>query len=1357
MANFYLKNTSGASVSIPELGIILDDSTSILVDKNAINGWLSTNLQTLLSNGTLILSTTDIGDTGGDLIPQVAINALSITSRFDVDNPHQTTVTQAIAADSTATFTTAELNTLTNGSDAGTLHQHDDRYYTITQLSNANPSTVSVDWNNIKNAPQYGSLDWQNPVECRILSIGSAPANPPVGSFYISTTDQHIYEWNSSTSAWVNYLTPTTGMSVINETDQKIYTYNGTNWVAGTTGPSIDWCVLVQNDGDSNQSQYVYNGTIWQKIADVDWGTHNSLGGRDAAGAHPASSITYDNTTSLIEATTVQAAIDELVKYRNIDPANILFVANNGTDTAPQADIILGTMSNPFKTITAAINSIPTSGASAPSSTNRYLIYIFPGTYTENVTLNKPYINIVGADKNSVRMTTTTGNTFTLNSPTDKSIVVSFLTIESKSSNSTDAAVVINGNVSIVEDCIITASTAMAVSGISTATQLVRNCEVYGAFKVGSGVFETINTNVYGKMTLTGGTLRIVNGYHVNETDDVILQTNGILYLVSGKLISSSHNEFVQTAGTVYWGWVEYDLSKATFGGTKNLLFKAVDNWYNNSVSGLTATTVQDAIDQLKNLTSQADYVTGIVYVDNRRVDTFTADGSLSKPFSTISAAYASITTASATSPFLVHVSPGLYIEASTFKPYKAYVTLIGCGKENTFVYVTNTTVNSVAQTLTLADTGVSAIRDIQINFAYSLDASVVPGVTVDVDNVQWNTGDGKFSIAGANTTSSTWTNASYSACIVNLQDVTFSDGTLINNAGYVFKNVRTSGLELNNASFGYLKNSSISNLTIDNSSVGCFSDADSLPQIQSQLVLGGGAVIGTYPTGNLWLVNKAFQIAFDNTKTALNAGNVQDAIDKIVTGHISPKNIIFVAKNGRDTPQTSYMTLGTINNPYLTIQAAVNQIEMNGDNTVDNPYVVFIAPGKYQENVLVNDVNFQSITFVGNRSVIIEPLSGNAFECSNLNDNFQKMVINGIQFNKPILIYGHNPAKTVFSSGLYFEDCVINNDLSVKNIIQLNVLRSDINSTFENENIAAIDISNSHIYSTAVAFTYNASNNVPLSVTSVAVNIESSIVASSLSATTSCTITISDTLVGMLASTTLGVYGAVTAYSSYILGTISVAATGTFTVLGTFFDYTQLTVTTGGTYVNRNTSKVVFYDNTLTQLNANNVQDAIDQLKAKVDAFKIPKGPAFPVIPPSDGDLFYRTDLSITYQYDGSRSTWVSTTQMFLDWGSATADGRYLNIHGAVATQSGYLMPRNGIILGITLRGVSGNMTKIVQVRRNNDSVNILKSINLAGGTFSSTNENIDFTANDYLQVFVESSGTPIRDIVAMLTVAWT
>jgi hypothetical protein len=56
----------------------------------------------------------------------------------------------------------------------------------------------------------------------------------------------------------------------------------------------------------------------------------------------------------------------------------------------------------------------------------------------------------------------------------------------------------------------------------------------------------------------------------------------------------------------------------------------------------------------------------------------------------------------------------------------------------------------------------------------------------------------------------------------------------------------------------------------------------------------------------------------------------------------------------------------------------------------------------------------------------------------------------------------------------------------------------------------------------------------------------------------------------------------------------------------------------------------------------------------------------------------------------------------MFLDWGSNVADGKYLNIHGATATQTGYLMPYNGTIISITAKIASGNQSKSICYRIN-------------------------------------------------------
>jgi hypothetical protein len=110
----------------------------------------------------------------------------------------------------------------------------------------------------------------------------------------------------------------------------------------------------------------------------------------------------------------------------------------------------------------------------------------------------------------------------------------------------------------------------------------------------------------------------------------------------------------------------------------------------------------------------------------------------------------------------------------------------------------------------------------------------------------------------------------------------------------------------------------------------------------------------------------------------------------------------------------------------------------------------------------------------------------------------------------------------------------------------------------------------------------------------------------------------------------------------------------------------------------------------------------------------------------------------------------------MFLDWGANSASGSYLNIHGAVATQTGYLMPRNGTIITVTAKAASGNLTKALEIRRNHNSVSPLISFSLTGGSYSTITSNINFDATDYIQVFASSTGTPARDIVVLCTIVW-
>lgn len=132
---------------------------------------------------------------------------------------------------------------------------------------------------------------------------------------------------------------------------------------------------------------------------------------------------------------------------------------------------------------------------------------------------------------------------------------------------------------------------------------------------------------------------------------------------------------------------------------------------------------------------------------------------------------------------------------------------------------------------------------------------------------------------------------------------------------------------------------------------------------------------------------------------------------------------------------------------------------------------------------------------------------------------------------------------------------------------------------------------------------------------------------------------------------------------------------------------------------------------------------------------------------------------MEMPFQYDASRGKWLSMSKQTLDWGTSSADGKYLNIHGATATQTGYLMPRKGTVVSITIKTASGNLTKPIELRRNNGPWNATPtSYTFApvAGSFSKTDVNLDFDVGDYIQTFAPSNGVPARDCVVMIEIAY-
>lgn len=492
MAVFYLKNETGSDIVIDDLGLHLPDGTSRVIDKNEINGYLTDDLAAEINAGNLVLSTTDVGNAAGDLISADAIEALEITSRYDRDNPHRVTFTQSADQDPNTDITAAEAETLTDGSDASALHIHDNRYYTETELSTSNPATVNIHWDNITNAPQFGALHWRPPVQALVVEAGNtSDMNTYVGAiegdYFWNQQDDHLYRYESG--VWVDQGAPIDGDRLIYRdgvsSNDYIYEFESGSWGSGIV-PEDSWAVIV-NDDHGGPAQYVYDSDTtsppnWIKLADIDWGDHNSLAGRSSANAHPgeaidynpakepsgltstnvqdaideidlnvdtiegnltthisdttnphdvtftqasdadpntdisaaeaetltdgsnadalhthdADNIVYDNSTSGLTATDVQAAIDEIMESGASAPGIFVYVDKNRTDTYVED----GSPGQPYKTIAAA-----TAAITGPAT-----IYVGEGTYNENVVLpNDVSLWGIGIGKTTINGNITTG------------------------------------------------------------------------------------------------------------------------------------------------------------------------------------------------------------------------------------------------------------------------------------------------------------------------------------------------------------------------------------------------------------------------------------------------------------------------------------------------------------------------------------------------------------------------------------------------------------------------------------------------------------------------------------------------------------------------------------------------------------------------------------------------------------------------------------------------------------------------------------------------------------------------------------------------------------------------------------
>lgn len=258
------KNTGSTPLEVGDLGIYLGagEETDLILNYRNEDVLESADLETVMSgDGTITLNQ---GSGEVTLTYSELVEYLTSLTRYD-----KLDFAYISGKDDDTDITGAELEALTNGSDVSS-HIHDNRYYTKTNLQTI--GQASVHWENISNAPQFGALNWKEPVDRSDSSYGSGTVLP-------------------------------------------------------LTGNELNDARMVSDDGDGKPAQYVcvaISGTWaeqWIKIADVDWGSAGSIS------STPSGNLSATNVQSaLVE---LQGDIDTL--NTTIDGIDMDYVYNNGS------------------------------------------------------------------------------------------------------------------------------------------------------------------------------------------------------------------------------------------------------------------------------------------------------------------------------------------------------------------------------------------------------------------------------------------------------------------------------------------------------------------------------------------------------------------------------------------------------------------------------------------------------------------------------------------------------------------------------------------------------------------------------------------------------------------------------------------------------------------------------------------------------------------------------------------------------------------------------------------------------------------------------------------------------------------
>jgi len=134
-----------------------------------------------------------------------------------------------------------------------------------------------------------------------------------------------------------------------------------------------------------------------------------------------------------------------------------------------------------------------------------------------------------------------------------------------------------------------------------------------------------------------------------------------------------------------------------------------------------------------------------------------------------------------------------------------------------------------------------------------------------------------------------------------------------------------------------------------------------------------------------------------------------------------------------------------------------------------------------------------------------------------------------------------------------------------------------------------------------------------------------------------------------------------------------------------------------------------------------------------------------------------------LLYMYDDARDKWLSVESTALQFGNESSiSSNNLFFGGELQNNgSGPQMPFDGTIVYLTVQ-TSNSTSRRMDIRINGSNVGnnadptLDAQFNLSSGTFSFSQFNIDFDAEDYISLNVNSNGSDPEDTAAIIWVKW-